>query len=183
MPNGVVPRISNDRIIAHEMTHAIMGRTTNMRDLPTWFIEGTAEFIAGADERLAGDSNNGADFATLKNEIDSWDSTSADYSAAYAAVKYLDAQLTGGIKSLFDQIKVGGIEKTFDQALNDLLGTTDGAADFIADFKANATLLNSNITLGGSDTGAIGGGTDETTVPDTVNADLLNPLTAFVEKY
>jgi len=59
MPNGEGSWISNDRIIAHEKTHAIMGRTTNMRDLPIWFVEGTAEFYAGADECLKIDSNNG----------------------------------------------------------------------------------------------------------------------------
>ncbi|WP_071460822.1 flagellinolysin [Bacillus massilinigeriensis] len=181
MPNGGGSWISNDRIIAHEMTHAVMGRTTNMRDLPTWFVEGTAEFIAGADERLKADSNNGANFATLKNEIDTWDSSSADYSAAYAAVKYLDAQLTGGIKTLFDEIKIGGAEKTLDQALTDLLGYDE--AGFLSDFKANATIVNSNIDLSDADTGAIGGGDDNTTVPDTVNLDLENPLTAFVEKW
>lgn len=74
-----------------------------MRDLPTWFVEGMAEFLAGADERLKGDSKNGAGFHQLKNQIDNCDSTSADYSAAYAAIKYLDAQITGGIKALFDQ--------------------------------------------------------------------------------
>ncbi len=181
MPNGGGSWISNDRIIAHEMTHAVMGRTTNIRDLPTWFVEGTAEFIAGADERLKTDSNNGADFANLKNEIDSWNSTSADYSAAYSAVKYLDAQLVGGIKSLFDEIKIGGPEKTLDQALTDLLGYDE--AGFLADFKANATLVNSNIDLSDADTGAIGGGDDNTTVPDTLNADLINPLVSFVEKW
>ncbi|MED4454432.1 flagellinolysin [Metabacillus fastidiosus] len=184
MPNGGGSWISNDRIIAHEMVHAVMGRTTNMRDLPTWFKEGTAEFLAGADERLSIDSNNGADFATLKNEIDSWGSTSADYSAAYAAVKYLDAQLAGGIKSLFDEIKIsalGGNEKTLDQALTDLLGVNE--AGFLANFKANATLANSNIDLTDTDTGAIGGGDDYSTVPDVLNADLPNPLAAFVEKW
>ncbi|MEK8131748.1 flagellinolysin [Paenibacillus filicis] len=186
MPNGGGSWISNDRIIAHEMTHAVMGRTTNMRDLPTWFIEGTAEFIAGADERLAVDSNNGADFAILKNEIDTWNSTSADYSAAYAAVKFLHAKLGApGIESLFNEIKVvgGGAGKSLDQALNDLLGYSGGQAEFLADFKANATLANSNIDLTDSDTGAIGGGDDASTVPDTVNTDLANPLSGFVEKW
>ncbi|WP_409290516.1 flagellin [Peribacillus sp. SCS-37] len=147
------------------------------------FIEGSAEFIAGADERLKIDSNNGADFAALKNQIDSWDSTSEDYSAAYAAVKYLDSKLPGGIKSLFDEIKVGGSEKTFDQALNDLLGAIGGEASFLTDFKTNATLANSNINLFDADTGAIGGGDDNTTVPDTLNPNLLNPLTAFIERW
>ncbi len=181
MPNGGGSWISNDRIIAHEMTHAIMGRTTNMRDLPTWFIEGTAEFIAGADERLSIDTANGANFATMKGEIDSWDSTSADYSIAYAAVKYLDQKIVGGIKALFDEIKVGGPEKTLDQALTGLLGFDE--AGFRADFKVNATFLNSNIDVSDSDTGAIGGGDDSSTVPDTVNADLQDPLTAFVENW
>ncbi|WP_284643287.1 flagellinolysin [Paenibacillus silviterrae] len=188
MPNGGGSWISNDRIIAHEMTHAVMGRTTNMRDLPTWFVEGAAEFIAGADERLAVDSNNGADFATLKNEIDAWNSTSADYSAAYAAVKFLDAKLGApGIRALFDDIKLvslGGAGKSLNQALNDRLGYSGGVADFIADFKANATLANSGINLADSDTGAIGGGDDNSTVPDTVNSGTLtDPLTGFVENW
>jgi flagellin len=182
MPNGGGSWISNDRIIAHEMAHAVMGRTTNMRDLPTWFIEGTAEFIAGADERLENDlAWAGNDFEALKDNIDAWDSTSADYSASYAAVKYLDAKIAGGIKALFNQIKIGGIEETLDQALTSLLGYN--TAGFIADFKANATLANSGITLGDADTGAIGSGDDYTTVPDTINADLENPLKAFVEKW
>lgn len=184
MPNGGGSWISNDRIIAHEMTHAVMGRTTNMRDLPTWFIEGTAEFIAGADERLKGDSNNGASFTTVKNKIDSWSSTSEDYSAAYAAVKYLNAKITGGIKVLFDEIKLvsqGGSGKSLDQALTDVIGLD--TAGFISDFKANATFANSGIDLSDTDTGAIGGGTDESTVPDTENADLLNPLQGFTENW
>ena len=73
MPNGGGAWISNDRIIAHGMVHAVMGRTTNFRDLSAWFKEGTEEFIAGADERLKVDSNNGVDLAALKNEIDSWE--------------------------------------------------------------------------------------------------------------
>ncbi|WP_238941934.1 flagellinolysin [Bacillus sp. REN10] len=185
MPNGGGAWISNDRIIAHEMVHAVMGRTTNFRDLPTWFKEGTAEFIPGADERLAGDlAAAGNNFTALKNNIDTWDSTSADYSAAYAAVKYLDQQITGGIKALFDEIKLGslgGNEKTLDAALTDLIGVD--TAGFLADFKANATLANSGIVLGDADTGAIGGGDDHSAVPDTVNADLLNPLKAFTEKW
>lgn len=183
MPNGGGSWISNDRIIAHEMVHAVMGRTTNFRDIPTWFKEGTAEFIAGADERLKIDSNNGADFNTLKNEIDSWGSTSADYSAAYSAVKYLDAKLTaagkGGIKGVFDEIKLNGGNNTFDQALTNLLGYNESG--FLTDFKANATLANSNINLSDTDTGAIGGGNDYSTVPDTINANLTDPLIGFTE--
>lgn len=53
----------NDRIIAHEMVHAVMGVTMNAYSatgptatdsMPTWFHEGAAELIQGADERLLG---------------------------------------------------------------------------------------------------------------------------------
>ncbi|WP_108652164.1 flagellin N-terminal helical domain-containing protein [Dongshaea marina] len=53
-PDGGEPPFYSDRIIAHEMVHAVMGRTMNFNALPTWFKEGTAEFIHGADERVWG---------------------------------------------------------------------------------------------------------------------------------
>jgi len=48
---GFSPQFS-DRIIAHEMVHAVMGRTMDMDALPTWFKEGAAELIQGADESV-----------------------------------------------------------------------------------------------------------------------------------
>lgn len=57
--NNIHGKLYNDRIIAHEMTHAVMNDAfgiPKMNDLHSgnkvWFIEGTAEGIAGADERL-----------------------------------------------------------------------------------------------------------------------------------
>ena len=32
-----------DRIMAHEMVHAVMGRALNQNSIPTWFSEGAAE--------------------------------------------------------------------------------------------------------------------------------------------
>jgi len=62
---GFAPQFS-DRIIAHEMVHAVMGRTMDMDALPTWFKEGTAELIQGADESVynALVAENDANFAT-----------------------------------------------------------------------------------------------------------------------
>jgi flagellin len=48
---GLAPQFS-DRIIAHEMVHAVMGRTMDMDVLPSWFKEGAAELIQGADENV-----------------------------------------------------------------------------------------------------------------------------------
>lgn len=192
-PNGGGSWISNDRIIAHEMVHAVMGRTTNFRDLPTWLKEGIAEFVPGADERLSIDLAIAGSDTTLKNEIDTWDQESADYSAAYWAVKYLDAQVVAnggnGIEDIINDIKLatlGGNEKTFDQAIADNT-TFNGITDFLADFKANATLANSNITLGdeSTDVGGFISGDDGAAVPDGIAPTYAgtpdNPLAGFTE--
>jgi flagellin len=43
--------IDPDRIIAHEMVHAVMAASgINMSSMPGWFIEGSAEYLAGAKE-------------------------------------------------------------------------------------------------------------------------------------
>jgi flagellin len=58
LPDGGTAPFYNDRIIAHEMVHAVMARATNWASLTatsTWFVEGAAEFIHGADERVAAD--------------------------------------------------------------------------------------------------------------------------------
>ncbi|AKL93780.1 flagellin protein FliC [Clostridium aceticum] len=119
-PNGGTAPMYNDRIIAHEMVHAVMARTMNFAALPTWFKEGTAEFIHGADERLRADiawevggSNVSAVYTALGtgdhstwggqtaniesavqsliNQVDSpWVGTSAMYSTGYLATRFLD---------------------------------------------------------------------------------------------
>ncbi|MDD5177623.1 MAG: flagellinolysin, partial [Sterolibacterium sp.] len=63
LPNGGTEPFYNDRIIMHEMVHAVMYRSMNFGSLlnvvpaqaSNWFTEGMAEFIHGADERLAAD--------------------------------------------------------------------------------------------------------------------------------
>lgn len=111
-PNGGTPPQYVDRVIAHEITHAVMSTTMNFGDLPTWFIEGTAEFVHGADERLKGSiytmgggslnpANLDAGVAAVVNKMGTgsegdWGSTSDDYSAAYLAVRYLDTQIRLG---------------------------------------------------------------------------------------
>ena len=44
-----------DRVIAHEMVHGLMADNMYAINVPTWFKEGAAEFIHGADERVVGD--------------------------------------------------------------------------------------------------------------------------------
>jgi flagellin len=183
LPNGGSPPLYADRVIAHEMTHAIMGRTMNFAALPQWFQEGAAEFIAGADERLKADMSIAGGAANIVNEIDTWDDTSADYSAAYAAVKYLDSRATAAghtTKELMGRLAAGD---TLDQAIsfvtNGAIATT---AAFVTDFKTNGAAFIGTLNLNDADVGAIGGGTAETVVADT-NVDTWDPLVHFQEAW
>lgn len=110
LPNGGSAPFYNDRIVAHEMVHAVMNRTTNYGDLVNnymWFVEGTAEFIHGADERVLFDGGSTAPgAANLVSEFNNgFSGSSADYSASYAATRYLHDQIKAaggeGIKDIF----------------------------------------------------------------------------------
>jgi flagellin len=153
----------NDRIIAHEMVHAVMARSTNWGNLVSshlWFVEGTAEFIHGADERLAADKGAGT-FQSVINALDNgFDATSADYSAAYGAVKFLHAEIKAaggsGIKDVMTYL-TNNPTASLNAAIAAHTGYADAAAFLSAyDGGAGATFL-SGLDLGNSDTGAIGG--------------------------
>ncbi|HWI65363.1 MAG TPA: flagellinolysin [Symbiobacteriaceae bacterium] len=183
LPNGGSPPQYADRVIAHEMVHAVMDRTMNVQNLPQWFKEGAAEFIHGADERLASDLAALGGAGALVSEIDSWEGGSADYAAAYAAVKYLHSKVTlpGGIRALFDRLEAGD---SLDVAINTATaGAYANTAAFVADFKAAAggQAFIGTLNLADSDPGGIiSGMTAETVVPDT-DTDTWNPLLHFTE--
>ncbi len=163
LPNGGSAPMYNDRIIAHEMVHAVMARSTNWGNLVSshlWFVEGTAEFIHGADERLAADKGAGT-FQSVINALDNgFDATSADYSAAYGAVKFLHAEIKAaggsGIKDVMTYL-TNNPTASLNAAIAAHTGYADAAAFLSAyDGGAGATFL-SGLDLGNSDTGAIGG--------------------------
>ena len=63
-PSTDSPIYRADRVVAHEMTHAVMADVLNLNTSvdgtanggsANWFIEGTAEFIHGADYRVVAD--------------------------------------------------------------------------------------------------------------------------------
>lgn len=182
LPNGGTAPMYDDRIIAHEMVHAIMGRTMNFGSLPTWFQEGTAEFIHGADERVAGDiaANGGgsAGIAAVVGAIGAWASDSLHYSAGYTAVKYLHSKIAGGITTIMNDLKTNQTH-TLDQALA-AEGTYANTAAFIADYTANGAAFIGTLNLADADTGSIGGGNADSVVPNTVNF-TSDPLAHFAE--
>ncbi|GAA0746512.1 flagellinolysin [Clostridium oceanicum] len=176
----------DDRIIAHELTHAIMSQTMNFAKIETWFSEGTAEFVHGADERLAQSIKSLGSVKAVVDKIGdgkNWpkNADSDDYSAAYLAVRYLDKQLDSsggnGIKEIFDFLKKpSNQDKTLSDALADE-GTFSDVSDFITKFKAavkdEGTMISeAGINLSNKDTGSVlgadNGGKEEINAEDVV---------------
>lgn len=159
LPNGGSAPVYNDRIIAHEMVHAIMGRAMNFGGLAGWFKEGTAEFIHGADERLAGDvARLGVD-----GVVSAFGSIAASegYSAAYAATRYMHDRIKEaggeGLKDVL-QYLAGNAGSTLNDALkNASHGAFASEADFNTKFTQNGAAFINSLDLQNEDTGAIGG--------------------------
>lgn len=157
-----------DRVMAHEMVHAVMAAETNFRSMPKWFKEGTAQFIDGSDERLAIDIHiNGKDniVSSIGDGTDKyWGNSSLEYSSGYVATRYLHDKLkaagyAGGMKDFLSgmqQTTPGVAPITFEQALKDIAGY-NSLSDFVADFKQNGLAYLDTMDLTNDDTGAIGG--------------------------
>lgn len=174
LPNGenpFSPGQYGDRIIAHEMTHLIMNDVlgiAKMNDFHTnnalWFVEGTAEFIQGADERLKSEIYNSTASGIDNTKLDSlisrakdllngavWSGSSKDYAAGYLATKYLDSKLKANgtdFKTLMQQIQASAYSGT--QALKDNITalTASGTyAAFVSDFESNANAYVHSLDL------------------------------------
>ncbi len=205
MPNGGSPPQYLDRVIAHEMVHLAMDSTIGVSNyaafaaLPDWFKEGTAEFVHGADERLNGDLAAAGGAANLVAELNSWSGSSADYAAAYGAVKYLHERIqalgdAAGIRTVIQNLTAGGT--TFDQAINAATGGAYAtAAAFLTDYQSaggGQTFLN-NLAGGGQLTDADTGSylADTTGVPkdainimpDATQTDTWDPLSGYDETW
>lgn len=178
LPNGGSAPMYNDRIIAHEMVHAVMARSTNWTSLVStsqWFVEGAAEFIHGADERasidiaFAAGGTADAKIATVVNEIATWQQQSSDYSAGYIGTRYLHDKLKtagfeGGLKD-FMQYLSGPGAPTMDQALTHFFGAGYTQSSFLAEIQADSgnglsngvMFVKTKMSFSNADTGAIGG--------------------------
>jgi hypothetical protein len=179
LPNGGKGPYYDDRIVTHELVHAVMGRTMNFRALPCWFKEGTAEFIHGADERVGydlarnGGGKEGAE--TIQDAIGDgtdgdWVNDSKHYSAASMAVRYLHEKIkadghSGGIKDLLEDMEANPTEN-LDQALSHVShygSVKEFVTDFVADDNGEKFIHKLDMAgefvkaLSGGDTGAIGG--------------------------
>lgn len=167
LPDGGTAPFYNDRIIAHEVVHAVQYRSLNVASMSggaaagsTWFLEGMAEFIHGADERVVADIGGGSAAALISaNPINSWDGDSGSYSTAYIAFRYLHDRLksegySGGVKDMLTYMSANS--STLDAAFTQFLGQTH--AQFQTEFQANgANFVATRMNLTNADTGAVGG--------------------------
>jgi len=203
LPNGGSAPIYDDRIIAHEMVHAVMGRTMNFHDLPTWFKEGAAEFIHGGDERLSADiAANGGGATGIDAVVNaigdgtsgSWASDSLHYSSGYAAIRFLHEHIKNaggsGIADVMAYLN-SNAGSTLEDALQNIANGAygGGLAAFVTDFKTNGAAFIGTINLANADTGAIGGADADGgaaknaagAVPDLAGPATTDPLTGFAE--
>lgn len=199
-PDGGSAPYFNDRIIAHEMVHAAMAAGQSWGKLAVsqsqWFIEGTAEFIQGADERVAAEAGGAAAMIAKLNQADleTWVQGSEDYSSGYLAVRYMhtaiQAQGGNGVQDVIQYLQANNV--TLSQAIT---ASSSGAFTDLGDFynklnvaAGNATTFQNYIGLDltNADTGAIGGldadggapKTATSVMPDTpASADLLSGFT------
>jgi len=180
-PHGGGSPQYSDRIIAHEMVHAVMGRTMDMASLDTWFKEGAAELIQGADENVLNqliaqddttthfDAADRAAYSADNTFFGTWDSSSKHYSQGYLAVRFLHEDIVAnggeGLKDvmsfLSDEDNLAAGLTTLDDAISQL--NTDGLTSFTSDanfqtaFTAGADAFIQTLNFSNLDTGAIGG--------------------------
>jgi flagellin len=168
LPNGGTAPVYNDRIIAHEMVHAVMARTVDLNQLRTdtnsWFTEGAAEFIHGADERLSADLTSVGSTAGLLAKLGDG-TTEGTYGAGYAAVAYMHSSIKvaggEGMKDVFTYLSSNPLD-TLDDALSSVNATLGGLwasqSAFETDLQgaAGQAFVNS-MDLSNQDVGAIGG--------------------------
>ncbi|WP_438316056.1 flagellinolysin [Sporosarcina sp. FA9] len=181
--NGTGGANYSDRVLAHEMVHAVMNSAFGVAktiDMANWFKEGSSEFIHGGDERLKyyiSDGADGFDTAKVSDMVArgkellngaAWNGDSKDYAAGYMIVKYLDNQITENsgttnIKDLMLGIKSLVNSNSGSNALKKAIETNTGGsyADFVDKFAAlDQTNVAGFINFSNGveeDTGAVGG--------------------------
>ena len=184
------PNSTADRTVAHEVVHLMQAQNSYYGDITgdgssrgTWFKEGLAEFIHGADSSVNSILNgNGDNFAALASAIgtgnESWVS-GEQYATGYLAVKYLHSRIVAsgqadGVKHMTTWMKTqfdtsqgasnSGIDDYF-QTFN--ISRASGGnfasnADFISNYKGGdgqnfISTLRTAGDFSNADTGSIRG--------------------------
>ncbi|MBT5910142.1 MAG: hypothetical protein HOH25_10105 [Opitutae bacterium] len=207
------PTSEADRIVAHEMVHLMQAQNSYFGDLTgdgssnaSWFKEGLAEFIHGADDRVSGilgaaptDGQIDALLAAIGTGNESW-TTNEQYGSAYLAARYLHNQIktsaspqAAGVKHLTEWMKTefdagnGAAAGGLDKYLQTFTSYADANA-FITDFKSTngRNFVNTQIvpnlpngdtgSIAGSDAGGGGALNGQAVIPDNAGAPGGSPV-------
>lgn len=210
LPDGGSAPFYFDRVIAHEMVHAVMDTFYNVPLLPGWFTEGVPELVHGADERVVGDFSKIDTSLEIQNYFKTdpgSPSTSAGYSVSYLAAKMLQDELSGngativgdqgGMVALFNELEGGA---TLGDAINTVSGGTwANVAAFESYFLTEAAdylngtgswAANGTLDLGNADTGSLVGSDysnppldAEDILPNTASAAPINFNLVIPDEY
>lgn len=166
--------------LIHEMVHAVQGANfEDYANLPLWFIEGSAEVIRGADDRLSVDIANAGGGTTGIEAVEnaftvtqagstSLVDTAGAYSGGYVALRYMESIMgTAGMKDLMGNMADG---QNFATALDNASGgrwaseadirNELGAASTNADYTGLTRFtefVSEEMDLLNIDNGALGG--------------------------
>ena len=160
-PNGSSPSTGSqylDRVIAHELTHAVMAANVkDMDNVPLFIVEGFAEVTHGIDDNRRSTLESLPDLSTGM-------SGEGAYAGGYAFLRYMNKQCgTGSVQSFMQGLVQyeGDADKAVQSAtggrfgtLQDMIDSFNGAKVAAGDTKA--FLLNScGIDLDNPDVGSI----------------------------
>ncbi|MDH5217334.1 MAG: flagellinolysin [Gammaproteobacteria bacterium] len=182
-----------DSLIAHEMVHAVLGNYTDATaaSIPSWFNEGIAELIRGADGRVQSHGGVAGTYGSVDLKT-AWGGSSEEYAGAFLTARYLHDQAGGyddtnvkasGIGQVLEEYNTNGYDLL--AAINTATGNGYASLDaFLDDAEAN-TVISGAVTeasLTNDDTGAIGGlDAEGTSYRDTSPAGIV-PDTNLFEK-
>ncbi|WP_295159009.1 flagellinolysin [Selenomonas sp. AE3005] len=152
--NGVSASASTylDRVIAHEMTHAVMAANIEDFDtLPLYIIEGIAELTHGADERVLSVLNtmSASDYSSLFSSGGTA-GTQEPYAGGFAFFRYMAAHSggsgKGAITRFMDVLKTQGASAVDDAVATATKGhfatLNDLTTAFENDVNTSTTMLN-----------------------------------------
>jgi flagellin len=131
-----------DRVIAHELTHAVTVSVMG-NGAPLWFMEGVAELTHGGDERISGKAVSSLISAAQGNS-----GNDEMYGGGYLALRYLQNQLgTDTVKHLNNYLVEHRpvTSATLDNAINAV------SSGRITDQAALFTEMNTNLAAAGAD--------------------------------
>lgn len=186
-----------DRVIAHEMTHAVMAANIDhFADLPLFLKEGAAEMVHGIDDErkdaIKAAAGSAASLDSAMNEGTTSGADESQYAGGYVFFRYMAAK-TGGDANIAVKNFMGALSNSKQQgvaAIDEALKVSTGFESLSAlktQMKADRNASDSaedflmkycNIDLGNKDTGAIVGydargkrpaTTAESVVPESAN--------------